>query len=129
MCVEESLLAGGDLLHHLEDRVLEDLQCCVPGLKCENGFILKDCVTRCLLPVFPAKNSLPTTDVEFPCSGNCSESYLDIVLAEILTWVIGNGYTCSGKGWYSYLDILVLAEAGIVARICLSWQRLRYSPL
>jgi hypothetical protein len=52
MCVEEILLAGGDLLHHLEDRVLKNLQCCVSGLKCENGVSLKDCVTRCLLPVF-----------------------------------------------------------------------------
>ncbi len=52
MCVEEILLAGGDLLHHLEDRVLKDLQCCVPGLKCENGVSSKDCATRLLLPVF-----------------------------------------------------------------------------
>jgi hypothetical protein len=55
MCVEESLLAGGDLLHHLEDRVLKDFQCCVPGLKFENGVSLKDCATRYLLPVFSCK--------------------------------------------------------------------------
>jgi hypothetical protein len=58
MCVEEILLAGGDLLHHLEDRVLKDLQCCVPSLKCENGVSLnfkglcQKVFPRCLLPVF-----------------------------------------------------------------------------
>jgi hypothetical protein len=108
MCVEKSLLAGRDLLHHLEDRVLKDLQCCVPGLKCENKVSLKDCVTRCLLPVSSCKNSLPTTDVEFPCSGKGWESYLDIVLAEaeVLAWVYLSwqrlgflpGYTCPGRG-------------------------------
>ncbi len=63
---------------------------------------------------FPAKNSLPTTHVEFPCSVKGCESYLDIALAEaeILTWIM----VCSDR------------EAGILAWVFLSWQRLKFLP-